>query len=319
LNHKPAIVIVNLGSPERPSVWATGRYLKSFLDDPFVLEMNPLLRALLVRLVIVPFRSPRTAAWYRRIWTPSGSPLVMHTLQQAEWLSRILGKEADVFGCLRYGNPNILDVFSRLRAEGYGQIVLLPLYPQYHASTNSPVEFAAHLELMQWDHKPAVRLIRGFHLHPLFVRAWAERLRADHWEQYDHILFSYHGVPEKHTSYHDACLETTRSIVQEVGIPQGRYTHAYQSRFGRGWLGPATDKTISALAAGGTRSLLVAAPSFVSDNLETLVELRDSARTLFLKQGGRIFASCESLNQHPVWMDCLASMARDQMKTFAQS
>lgn len=313
MSEKPAIVLLNLGSPDRPTRGATARFLREFLSDPFVLEMNGLFRALLVNFLIVPFRTAKSAARYRRIWTSEGSPLVVHTVRQRELLAERVGDRADVFCCMRYGEPNILRTMGFLRSEGYNKIIFLPLYPQYHPSTNRSAEFAAHLELMQWDQKPDVRLFRGFHQHPLFIEAWAERLRQQHWEDFEHIVFSYHGVPSKYTEYHQACSDTTDSIARILKIPQNRYSYAYQSRFRKNWLSPDAGQIITERAQKGTRSLLVAAPSFVSDNLETLVEISETYKGLFLRSGGSIFATCESLNESPVWLDCLTSMVNEQI------
>lgn len=304
---------MNIGSPEQPTARATSRYLREFLSDPFVLEMNILLRALLVNFIIVPFRCRKSAAWYRSIWTPEGSPLVVHTTRQKDLLAERLEDRADVFCCMRYGEPNILNTMSFLRSEGYTKLVILPLYPQYHPSVNRPAEYAAHLELMQWEKKPEVKLFRGFHQHPLFLKAWAERLRQSHYEQFDHLLFSYHGVPSKYADYHEACLRTTEAIAGELNLPAHKYSQTYQSRFRKNWLGPGTEQEILKLAENGTKSLLIVSPSFVSDNLETLVELGETGKKLFLTNGGSIFAACESLNESTLWVDCLASMVQEQI------
>lgn len=331
---KRGVLLVNLGSPESPSKRDVGRYLREFLMDGRVLDIPFPLRALLVNGIIVPFRSGKSAHAYRAIWTSEGSPLVVNTRRMRD---RLAGRIAlPVAIGMRYGQPSIADGLRALREEMGGhlrEVFLVPLYPHYAMSTYETVVTRAHRELQRLD--PAIRLtvLPPFYGDPLYVNALVAASADLLSTGYDHLLFSYHGLPERHlrktdptgghclatpdccqtdsaafaTCYRAQTFATTRSFVEAAGIPAGKYSVAFQSRFGRDvWLQPFADAEIIRLAESGVRRLLVACPAFVADCLETLEEIGIRGKESFLAAGGDDFRLIPCLNDHPVWVETLA-------------
>ncbi len=329
------LLLSNLGSPEAPTAAAVRPYLRQFLTDRRVVDIPWLWRQLLVRGIIAPFRAPRSAKAYAKVWTPEGSPLLVHSRNLSEGVSRRLGAGWKVALGMRYGNPSLGSALSDLVGAGCSTILVLPLYPQYaSATTGSTVEELWRLA-GRLENVPDLRVLPPFPEHPGFVRVQAQRIvpllegRAD-----EHVLFSFHGLPERQVRradgsgrclsggccdrlgesnrlcYKAQCHATARALAAKLGLREGAWTVSFQSRLGRiPWIGPATEETARNLASRGCRNLVVATPAFVADCLETLEEVGMGVRDAFLGAGGERFALAPCLDTDPDWIDVVSEMA----------
>jgi len=297
---RPGVLLVNLGTPDAPQTPEVRRYLRQFLSDPRVLDINPIGRAALLNLIILPLRPRKSAEAYREVWTEEGSPLLVHGKALAAGVQERL-PEAEVVLAMRYGNPSIEAGLKELASRGCDEVVMMPLFPQYaSSSTGSAVEEVYRQAGKLWN-TPFVRVVPPFYDAPQFVEAFAAVARPvlDELEA-DHVLFSYHGVPERHViksddtgshclktpdccqsicaanrqCYSAHCYATTRAVVKALGLEEGTYSTAFQSRLGRTpWLTPYTDKVVPELAKAGAKKVAVFCPSFVADCLDGAAEL----------------------------------------------
>ena len=331
---KTTVLLINLGTPDSPSVGDVRSYLSQFLNDPRVIDIPWLLRKFLVNLIIVPFRAPKSAKIYQKLWTPEGSPLIFHGEKVKALLQTRLGADYSVELAMRYKNPAIKDVLERVRKSNPDRIVVVPLFPQY-ASASSGSALQEVMDVVRnWWVIPQLSFISQYWDHPGFIRALVERGRQYDWQQYDHVLFSYHGLPERHVDkvyddalcqehdcehrvtdenkycYKAACYGTTRLLAQGLGIPPENYTVCFQSRLDKKWLEPFSDKVIVEQAKKGARKLLVFSPAFVADCLETNVEIGDEYQQLFVEHGGEKIQLVESLNDHPLWIEALENLVK---------
>ena len=329
---KTTVLLINLGTPDSPSTSDVRSYLGQFLNDPRVVDLPWLLRKILVNLIIVPFRAPKSAEIYRKLWTDEGSPIVTHGEHVQKLLQEKLGKEYTVELAMRYKNPSIPDVLERIRKSNPDRIIVLPLFPQYaSASTGSALEEVMD-EVKRWWVIPEIRFISQYWDHPAFVRALIERGKEYNWRDYDHVLFSYHGLPERQVDkvyedglckdknceheitpenkycYKATCYGTTRLLAEGLGIPEENYTVCFQSRLDKKWLEPFADKLVEEHAKKGAKKLLVFSPSFVADCLETTIEIGDEYQDLFVENGGEKVQLVESLNDHPAWIEALEAL-----------
>ncbi|HXC05869.1 MAG TPA: ferrochelatase [Bacteroidia bacterium] len=332
---KTGVLLINLGTPDSPSTKDVRKYLTEFLNDPRVIDINPIGRFLLVNGIIVPFRAPKSAKLYQHIWTKEGSPLLIYGNKVKKSLQEALGNEFVVDLGMRYGKPTIAEALDRLRKAQVSRIILIPLYPQYaSSSTGSSVEKALGL-IKGWEVTPSLEIISYFYNQPKFLDAWVEVARKYNMADYDHVLFSYHGLPERHINkssehygggmcnlgsccdeikpgnlycYRASCLATTRALVQRLGIPEGKYTSSFQSRLNDKWIKPYSDKVLEEKAKAGVKRILVFSPAFVADCLETLYEIGTEYNELFRKHGGEKVQLVESLNEHPLWIAALKEM-----------
>lgn len=332
MKNKTAVLLINLGTPDSPSVHDVRSYLSQFLNDPRVIDIPWLLRKLLVNLIIVPFRAPRSARIYRQLWTTEGSPLLVYGRRVVNLLQNELPDHYKVHLAMRYKNPSIPGVLRRIRKENYSRIIVLPMFPQYaSASTGS-----AHDEVMRcmrgWWVIPEVTLIAQYYDHPLFVRALVERAKQYDVATYDHILFSYHGLPQRHVDkvhemgscsgreceneitdenkfcYKATCYATTRVMASGLSLGKERYTVCFQSRLDKKWLQPFSDEVVRQCALKGMKRILVFSPAFTADCLETIVEIGIEYQEIFKKHGGETLQMVESLNDHPTWIQCLREL-----------
>ncbi len=294
---------MNTGSPDAPEEAAVHAYLKDFLMDPHVIDLPWPLRALLVHGLILPRRPAKSAKAYKQIWTANGSPLV-HCCQQ---LAKGLGVEVG----MAYGKPSFKDAIDRLIGSGIDEVCLLPLFPHAAmATTGSCVESVKKAI----NHRAALRVAPPFYAAPAFIKPLAKSL-----ENVDeHILFSYHGLPIRHLKkmpspdYRFQCMETTQAVVAEAGIPEERYSVAFQSRMGRAkWMEPYTEAMLKKLPSLGKRRLAVICPSFFCDCLETLGEIEIHGKETFLKAGGESFRTIPCLNDSPAAFQCLETLMAD--------
>ncbi len=331
-----ALLLVNVGTPDKPKTGSVRRYLSQFLNDARVIDIPWLGRTLLVNGIIVPFRAKKSARLYQKLWTEEGSPLLIHLENLAEKLQENSGDAFTVFGAMRYGNPSMKDVLNKIRREQFDEIVVFPLYPHYASSTTGSVVEEVMERVGKWNVIPAVRIISQYYSHPSFLSAFAEKIKSYRPEEYDRILFSYHGLPVRqvekvHPSISEAecscemampehgtfcykatCYETTRLLVKHLGLDNENVLTAFQSRLSKNWLKPFTDETIQNLAEQGHKKVLVVAPSFVSDCLETTIEIGDEYKELFEQNGGEKLTLVESLNSDDRWVEAVKEIAKDE-------
>lgn len=332
--NKTTVLLINLGTPESPSVADVRSYLGQFLNDPRVIDIPWLLRKILVNLIIVPFRAPKSAKIYQKLWTTEGSPIIYHGQKVKALLQEKLGDAYSVELAMRYKNPAIRDVLERVRQSNPDRIIVLPLFPQYaSASTGSALQEVMDV-VRTWWVIPEMIMVSQFWDHPGFIRALVARGHEYDWRAYDHVLFSYHGLPERQVdkvydqglcSDHDcehevtqenkfcykaACYGTTRLLAEGLGIPPEKYTVCFQSRLDKKWLKPFSDQVIIEQAKKGARKLLVFSPAFVADCLETTVEIGEEYQLLFEQHGGERVQLVESLNDHPQWIDALQELVK---------
>ncbi len=329
-----AVLLINVGTPDAPDTDSVRRYLAQFLNDKRVLDMPWLFRKFLVNLIIVPFRAPKSARLYQRLWTPEGSPLLLNTEKFAARLRQQLDASYTVFTAMRYGNPSLKNALERIRRKGFNEIIVFPQFPQYASSTTGTILEFVKNEVESWTESPEIKNIGQFYNHPGFLEAFAENIASCHPETFDHIIFSYHGLPLRHIRkvhpgvspedctcekqmpehgkycYKATCYETTRLLAARLKLDKSRYSIAFQSRFSKNWLRPFTDKVIRELARKGAKRVLVAVPSFTADCLESLVEIGWENKELFKKEGGQELVLVKSLNASETWVQAAAELIR---------
>lgn len=316
---KIGILLINLGSPDAATPGAVRRYLREFLSDPFVVEIPRPVWWVILNLFVLTLRPKASAQRYAQIWTNEGSPLKVHTERQANLLRGYLGERLKqphvVDYAMRYGKPSIDTKLKTLKAQGCDRILLLPLYPQYSASTTATVFKAAFDALTSMRNQPALRTVKHFHDHDAYIKASAQNIQ-DYWFKHgrgDHLVLSFHGVPRRTLElgdpYHCECLKTGRLIAEQIGLKPDFYTITFQSRFGRAeWLKPYTSETLKELATKKIPRVDVTCPGFVSDCLETLEEIAIEARGDFLKAGGKELHYIPCLNERNDWIHALTDI-----------
>ena len=325
------VLLVNLGTPDEPTPAAVRRFLADFLSDPRVVEIPPAIWQPILHAVVLRTRPARSAAKYKKIWTSDGSPLAVHSAKQRSLLLGYLGQRLKKAGLpsdfcpvelgMRYGNPSIDSALEKLRAANVERVLLLPLYPQYAASTTASTfdRFADSVKGLR--RMPGVRFVESFHDDPGYIRALAQTIN-DYWVKNgrpDRLVLSFHGLPratlDRGDPYHCQCHKTARLLTDELGLDRKQWVLSFQSRFGRGeWLKPYTGATLAALGQEGVARVDVACPGFVADCLETLEEIGIEGRDTFLKAGGKAFHAIPCLNEHPAWIAGLADLAWRQLQ-----
>jgi len=335
--HKTGVLLANTGSPDAPEAPETRRYLRQFLSDPRVIDIAPLSRWFLLNFVILPFRPKESSAAYRSVWTDRGSPLIVNSEDFRDGLRRALPDHLIEIG-MAYGRPSVPKAIDTLLAQGARRIIVAPMFPQYASATVGSVLELTYKTVASKPNVTALSAVAPFYEEPEFLDAWAAiaRPQLDGFNA-DHILFSYHGLPERqilkcdptgaHCLKQDDCCEryqeanpdcyrahcfaTTRGIVQRLGFAKEDYTLAFQSKLGReNWLTPATDETVIRLAKSGVKRLAVLSPAFVADCIETIEELGIRAKESFIENGGEAFEMVSSLNSHEAWVNGFASILR---------
>jgi ferrochelatase len=327
------VLLVNLGSPDSPSVADVRRYLREFLMDGLVLDVNWPARFCIVHFAILPFRPKHSAEAYHKIWTPAGSPLVATSRNVQAKLQQQVSVPVDL--AMRYQNPSIPQAVRNLAQKGVDEVLLIPLFPHYAMSSfETAVErvkevAAALAPQMRFQVQPPC------FEDPDYITALVGNAQEFLKQDYDHLLFSFHGLPERHlrksdptgchclaaenccataspahaTCYRAQCFKTVAAFVKQAGVPEGKYSIAFQSRLGRDpWLKPYTDYELPRLAQSGVKKLLVMCPAFVSDCLETLEEIGLRGRDTFLEAGGTQSTLIPCLNEHPLWLEALENM-----------
>jgi ferrochelatase len=313
------VLLANLGTPDAPTPAAVRRYLKEFLWDPRVVEVPRPLWWLILNGVILNVRPRRSAHAYQQVWTGEGSPLLVHSRRQAQALQaalaqRLPGPAAVALG-MRYGQPSIASALAQLRAAGARRLLVLPLYPQYSATTTASVFDAVTAELQRWRWLPETRFVNHYHDAPAYIAALADsvrRFQAEHGRP-DRLLLSFHGVPQRYLlagdPYHCECHKTGRLLAEALGLAPKAWGLSFQSRVGREeWLRPYTDETLKQWAKDGVRSVQVICPGFSADCLETLEEIALQNRDNFRAAGGRDYAYIPCLNDDTGHIDALAGL-----------
>lgn len=326
--------MINVGTPDEPKVKAVRRYLSEFLNDRRVIDIPLVLQKLLVNLIIVPFRAPKSTKLYQRLWTEKGSPLLYFSERVQDELQQKLGSRADVFMAMRYGNPSIGKALAAIQNGNYDQLIVLPMFPQYASSTSGTAIQAVIDRVRKWNTIPEINAISQFYDHPAFLDAFAERIQSYQPESYDHIIFTYHGLPNRHLDknhpgesfktcncenalpefgklcYKATCYQTTRELANRLQLKTEKYSVSFQSRLSNNWMTPFTDKNLAERAKQGVKNILVVAPSFVADCLETTVEIGFEYKEMFTKNGGEKLQMVESLNDSPRWISAMEEMLK---------
>jgi ferrochelatase len=316
----PGVLLIQLGTPDAPTPPALRRYLRQFLSDPRVIEAPRLPWWFVLHLRILPTRPRQSAAKYQRIWDPvTGSPLLHWTRSQTEALQRLLPGVPVRFG-MQVGNPPVASVVRELIRAGVDRLIVLPMYPQYSATTTASATDALFQALMKERRVPAVRVVPPYYDHPAYLDAVTAVIRDDlaalPWQP-EHYLLSFHGIPVKYAQrgdpYATHVKRTTAFLIPRLGWKAGHWTQSFQSLFGRSrWLRPYTDETLQRLARRGIKRVFVAMPGFTADCLETIDEIGYEARELFRHAGGEELRACRCLNDHPAWIEAMRTLVLEE-------
>ena len=330
--NKIGVLLINLGTPKSPTTRDVRSYLFQFLNDKRVIDLPWIIRKLLVNLIIVPFRAPKSAKIYKELWTEEGSPIIFHTNNLKNKLSTDLGEKYIVDYAMRYKKPSINAALNKFKHENLKQIIIIPLFPQYASATNGSVMEEVMNIVKNWWVIPELNFISQFYNEELFLDGFAEKGAQYNLKEYDKILFSFHGLPERHVDkvynnslcqdndceegitelnqfcYKATCYETAKQIAKRLKINESDYIVTFQSRLDNKWLKPFSDDIIIERAKKGDKKLLVFSPAFVADCLETIIEIGVEYQELFTENGGEKVQLVESLNDSEIWMNCLKSM-----------
>ena len=330
MKYKKALLIINLGTPDDPSYFSVFKFLKEFLSDPRVIDIPRMFRILLVNLIICPFRSFSSSKVYRQMWKANNneSPIKTNTEKLIQKLQSKL-PEYDVYSAMRYQNPSIKDTLSEILLTNPDEIIIFPSFPQYASSTTGSVyEEVFNILSKEWV-IPKIKFINQFFNNDLFVDAWIEKISDFDLSNYEKIIFSYHGLPDTQVDkvyneqkcidqncdkefndtnkfcYKAGCYETTRLISSKLNLNEDQYVTAFQSRLTKKWLTPFTDEVIENYAKNNIKNILIIAPAFTTDNLETLIEIGDEYVELFNENGGDKLDFVSSLNDSDKWVDAI--------------
>lgn len=337
-----AVLILNLGTPAEPTAKGLRAFYKYFFADPFVFDINPAGRWLLRNLIIQPFRAPKTAKDYAEIWMDGGSPLKVYADRLQNSLQdsfNQLGEDVLVLNGMGYSEPFVGDAMDQLEQDGRDEILVLPMFPQYSTATTASVFEAVNNAASRWKSPPKLRFVDDLYSEPAFIRAWSILItRHLQMEDVDHVIFSYHGMPEKailkasqsnhcqfdkccqkisennKLCYRAQCMATTRSIVEALAWSEDKYSVAFQSRFGRQeWIKPYLDDHLEDLLAQGKTRVAVVTPSFVSDCLETIHEIGIEYCEQFMDGGGQKFQLLPNLNDDPAWFSAILEISKKHL------
>jgi len=338
------IVLMNIGTPASTSVRDVREYLRQFLGDDRVVDIPKFIKFILLNLVVLPFRPKKSAEAYARIWDEQrGSPLLFHSEDLAVKLRGLLGERYSIELGMQFGEPSVYSAMKRFRQTGVDRIVVVPMFPQYASSTTGSAVEIVYKEAAKLYSTPYLHIIPAFYDHPAYIASYAEVIGREigpRCSKYDHLLMSFHGVPQDHCTktdetgaycqvipnccsritqanrncYRAQCFSTARRIASSLDIPEGKYSIAFQSRLdaaGPEWIKPYTDESIVKLAKSGVKRLAVVVPSFTADCLETLEEIGLEGRDEFLENGGEEYKLIECLNSDDQWTKGLVQIMKD--------
>ena len=338
---RTGILLTQLGTPKAPTVSAVRPYLTQFLNDPRVIDIPVLLRLILVNLIIVPFRAPKSTKIYKELWKEGNgeSPLLTHTRDLTEQLNEQLNDE-DIYVhmAMRYQEPSMDGVLEEMRLLNYDRIVVVPMFPHYASSSSGSAMQRAMEIISKWWENPELKIVSQFYQEDFYIDALVEQAKQFNLEDYDHVVMSYHGLPDRHVDkvyegkenlckdhncetvldsdnkycYKATAYETSRLIAAKMGLDESDYTVAFQSRLDKKWLTPFSDEVIEDFAKAGKKNLLVFSPAFVADCLETLIEIGDEYQEIFEEHGGDKVQLVPSCNTTPIWVNGLADFIRKQ-------
>ena len=328
---KKGLLLINLGTPDDPGYLSVFKYLRQFLMDPKVITVPYFLRFILVSLIIVPFRAFSSGRIYKKIWTENGSPLIVNTSALADKVSKKV-PHMEVEFAMRYQSPSIENKLKKLISQNLDEIIILPLFPQYSTATTGSVFDEISRVLKKQSVTPSIKFINQFYEQESFIDSWEDKLKSFDVDKYDHILFSYHGLPTKAVDdiyddslcvdnncenkitnenkfcYKATCYETTRLIASRFNLPSDKYTVSFQSRLTKNWIEPFTDMVLEDFPSKGIKNILVLSPAFTADNLETLYEIDDEYKELFIENGGKSLTMVPSLNDSSKWADSIVKI-----------
>jgi ferrochelatase len=327
---KVGILLANLGTPDAPDASALRRYLRQFLSDRRVVEIPRAIWWLILNIFILTTRPRKSAEKYAQIWTPEGSPLLVHAQKQAKllqgYLSMRIQSPFTVELGMSYGNPSMASAIEKLKTQGCDRILVFPLYPQYAASSTASALDAVWRELLQSRNMPAIRSIRHYHDHPAYIAALAQSVR-EHWMvngQPEKLIMSFHGVPrytlDKGDPYHCECHKTGRLLAEALGLEKDQYMVCFQSRFGKAeWLKPYLANTLKELGKQKLKRIDVICPGFSSDCLETLEEIAMEGKATFVTAGGGEFHYIPALNEREPWIRAMCEIALGNLQGWVAS
>ncbi len=341
MKKKIGVLLIQLGTPDSPKTSDVRRYLTEFLNDPRVIDIPWLARKILVNGIIVPFRAPKSAKIYKELWEHGNgiSPLLSYTKSVQEKIQASFDSGyVTIEMAMRYQNPSMESVLERMRLANYDKIIILPLFPQYaSASTGSAIEKAMSI-IKKWWVIPEISIVSQFWDNKGYIDSIIERASSFDFKEYDHILFSYHGLPERQVDkvyegtdlcgdqpcesevneknkfcYKATSFATTRLIATKLNLPESSYTVCFQSRLDKKWLTPFSDKVVEEWAKKGAKKLLVFSPAFVADCLETIIEIGTEYQEIFEEHGGEKVQLVPSSNDHPLFVEGLVQLIKERM------
>ena len=328
------VLLVNLGTPDAPTKPAVRKYLRQFLNDPRVIDIPTVARTILVNGIIIPFRTSNSTKIYKEVWTDEGSPLLLYNQSLKDKVQAQLGDEYHVDLAMRYQSPSMDSVLEEFRKLNFKKIIVVPLFPQYASSASGSAVQRVMEIISKWWVIPELSIAGQFYDNVGYINTIAAQAKQFDIDSYDHICFSYHGLPERQVDkvyngaddlcashacedavdrtnqhcYKATCYETTRLIVQALNIPEEKYTVCFQSRLDKKWLEPFSDKVVEELGKKGAKRLLFFSPAFTADCLETIVEIGSEYQEIFEEHGGEKVDLVPSLNDHPIWVDTVAKL-----------
>ena len=345
---RKAVLLLNLGTPEEPTAKGLRKFYKFFFSDPFVFDFNPIGRWLLRNLIILPFRAPKIAKDYKAIWMDAGSPLKVYADKLRDSVQEAYDKagvDVVVRNGMAYSSPYVWDAMAEFEKLGRDDILVLPMFPQFSTATTASVFHEVKKAASKWSEPPTLKFVDDLYSEPAFINAWSRLIKESiDSSKIDHVIFSYHGVPESNLKKADAhgvcnfgsccdqitdknrlcyraqCVATTRGIVQELDWNEDQYSVAFQSRFGKQpWIQPYLDEHLESLVNKGVKNIAVVTPSFVSDCLETIHEIGIEYRDEFLEAGGEVFQLVPNLNDNPTWFNSVYQISNSKLHDVAGS
>lgn len=336
-NDKTAVLLMNVGSPDQPKIYSVWTYLTEFLNDRRVIDLPFLLQKFLVNFIIIPLRVKNSTRLYKLLWTKKGSPLIYYSFEMKEKLQEKLGTDFEVFVAMRYQSPDYKKVIQQIKKKGFKRLVLFPLFPQYAMSTTETTIVAVEKELKKHNIKIELATIDQFYNYPPFIDAFAEQAKKYDISKFDHIIFSYHGLPNRHLEkchpgidpvkcscsismpahgkkcYRATCYETSRLLAKKLELKEVDYSISFQSRLDKNWMEPFTDEMLLLKLKEEKKKILVFAPAFVTDCLETLIEIGDEYNEMFIQNGGEKLQLVESLNSESHWIDAMKGLVENKI------
>lgn len=332
--NRKAVLMISLGTPDSPGWFDVASYLREFLGDGRIINIPSLLRYMLVNLIIVPTRTFSSSKSYKELWTDRGSPLKYHMEDLTAKVQEDLKGTHDVFYAMRYKNPSVKNLLKELESKGYDEIILFPVFPQYSSAANGSFLEHSLKQIANWVVIPSIKTVDQFYDNDDFLSAFSENIQKFDLDAYDKIIFSYHGLPmsqldevyengkcddrecedgvhgDNHHCYRAACYETTKLLVSRIGIDKSKTITSFQSRLDSKWVKPFSDKVLKQFAKEGVKNVLVVSPSFTGDCLETIIEIGDEYKELFLEKGGQKLDYVPSLNSNDSWVKCIVNIIR---------